>query len=83
MDNSDALRDPTAIRDEVLNGLFASGSRQLQESAKNIEGIKSILHWAKSPRERTAINIVLDDEKKVIKALERLVADLAETRKEK
>jgi hypothetical protein len=77
------LRDPATIRHEVLSGLLASGSKQLQESAKNLEEIKSILHWAKNPRDRTAINIILDAQKKVIKALERLVTDLAEITKEK
>ena len=76
------MRDPAIIRYEVLNGLLASGTRQLEESTKNIEEIKSILHWAKNPRERTAINIILDDQKKVVKALERLVADLTETTNE-
>jgi hypothetical protein len=36
------------------------------------------LHFAKSPRERTAVNIILDDQKKAAKALERLVNDLSE-----
>ena len=67
----------------MLNGLLASSSKQLQESAKNVEETKSILHWAKNSRDRTAINIILDDQKKVIKALERLMTDLAETIKEK
>jgi hypothetical protein len=34
--------------------------------------------WVKSPKERTAINVILDDQKKVVKALDRLVDDLAE-----
>lgn len=36
------------------------------------------MHWAKAPRERTAVNIILDDQRKVLKALERLVNDLSE-----
>jgi hypothetical protein len=83
LDNAWALRDPAKTRDEVLNSLLVSGSRQLEESTKNIEEIKSILNWAKSPSERTTINIIFDDQKKVIKALERLVGDLAETIGEK
>lgn len=62
-----------------MNGLLASSTRQLEESIKNIEDIKSVLPLAKNPRERTAANIILDDQKKVVKALERLIADLAET----
>lgn len=62
----------------MLDRLLATSSRQLDESAKNIDDIKSVMAWAKSPRERTAMNIILDDQKKVVKALERLVNDLAE-----
>jgi len=72
------LRDPTKVKNEVLNRVLSSSSRQLEESAQNIEEIKSILHFAKSPRERTAVNIILDDQKKAAKALERLVNDLSE-----
>ena len=62
----------------MLGRLLETSSRQLDESAKNIDDIKSVMAWAKSPRERTAMNIILDDQKKVAKALERLVNDLAE-----
>jgi hypothetical protein len=72
------LRDPAKVKDEVLNDVLESSLRQLEESAKNIEKVRSILHWAKSPRERTAVNIILDDQRKVSKALERLVNDLSE-----
>jgi hypothetical protein len=72
------LKDPARAKDEVLNGVLESSSRQLQEAEGSIEEIKSILHWAKSPRERTSINIILDDQKKVVKALGRLVDDLSE-----
>ncbi|HEX7032621.1 MAG TPA: hypothetical protein VF172_06445 [Nitrososphaera sp.] len=72
------MKDPARAKDEVLNGVLESSSRQLQEAEGSIEEIKSILHWAKSPRERTSINIILDDQKKVVKALGRLVDDLSE-----
>jgi hypothetical protein len=72
------LRDPAKVKDETLNAVLESSSRQLEEAEKNVEEIKSILHWAKSPRERTAVNIVLDDQKKVAKALGRLVNDMSE-----
>jgi hypothetical protein len=71
------LRDPAKIKDEILNDVLESSSHQLEESARNIEKIKSILHWAKTPRERTAVNIILDDQKKAAKALARLVDDLS------
>ncbi|WP_148681033.1 hypothetical protein [Candidatus Nitrososphaera gargensis] len=72
------LRDPAKVKYEVLSAVLESSSRHLEESTKNIEEIRSILHWAKSPRERTAINIILDDQRKVAKALGRLVDDLSE-----
>ena len=74
------MRDPAKVKDETLNAVLESSSRQLEEAEKNVEEIKSILHWAKSPRERTVVNIVLDDQKKVTKALARLVNDLSEIR---
>ena len=72
------MRDPAKAKDETLNAVLESSSRQLEEAEKNIEEIKSILHWAKGPRERTTVNIILDDQKKVAKALGRLVDDLSE-----
>jgi hypothetical protein len=71
------MRDPVKVKDDVLNAVLESSSRQLEESAKNIEEIKSILHRARSPRERTAVSIILDDQRKVGKALVRLVDDLS------
>lgn len=63
----------------MLGKVLDSSSRQLEESTKNVDEIRSILlYWVKSPKERTAINIILDDQKKVVKALGRLVDDLAE-----
>jgi len=72
------LKDHARVKIEILAELFSTSSRQLDESANSIDEIKSILNWAKTPSERTAINIILDDQKKVAKALERLVRDLAE-----
>lgn len=74
------MRDPTKAKSEVLDKVLESSSRQLEESTKNVDEIRSIilLHWVKSPKERTAINMILDDQKKVVKALSRLVDDLAE-----
>jgi len=74
------VKDPARARDEVLDSLLKTSSRQLVESEKEIEELKAIMHWAKAPRERTAMNIILDDQKKVAKALARLVDDLSEMR---
>jgi hypothetical protein len=73
-----ALRYPTKAKNEILNAVLESSSRQLEESTRNIEEIRSILHWTRTPRERTAFNIVPDDQKKGTKALGRLVDDLSE-----
>jgi hypothetical protein len=72
------VRDPAKVKNEVLGRLLAASSRQLKESEEFIDEIKSIMHWAKTPRERTAMNIILDDQKKVSKALVRLTDDLTE-----
>jgi hypothetical protein len=72
------VRDPAKVKNEVLGRLLAASLRQLQESEKFIDEIKSIIHWAKTPRERTAMNIILDDQKKASKALVRLADDLTE-----
>ncbi len=72
------MRDPAKVKNEVLGRLLAASLRQLQESEELIEEIKSIMQWAKAPRERTAMNIILDDQKKASKALVRLADDLTE-----
>ena len=72
------LRHPAKVKSELLGELYSSSSRRLEESMSSIEEVKSILHWAKTPKDRTAINIILDDERKVVKALERLIRDLEE-----
>jgi hypothetical protein len=73
------LRDPTKTKSEALDKVLKSSLRQLEESTKNVDEIRSILlHCVKSPKERTAINIILDDQKKVVKALGRLADDLSE-----
>lgn len=72
------MRDPAKVKNELLGRLLATSLRQLQESEEFIDEIKSIVHWAKTPRERTAMNIILDDQKKASKALVRLADDLTE-----
>ena len=77
------MRDPTKAKSELLFKILQSSCHQLQESTKNVEEIRYILvHWIRSSKERTAINIILDDQKKVVKALGRLVDDLTEVSKQ-
>lgn len=72
------LKDPMRIKRDILENVLLSSSKQLEESIENMEQVKSIWNSAKNPKERTAINIILDDQRKVIKALERLIADTEE-----
>jgi len=72
------VRDPAKVKNEVLGRLLAASLRQLQESEEFVDEIKSIMHSAKAPRERTAMNIILDDQRKASKALVRLADDLTE-----
>jgi hypothetical protein len=73
------VRDPTKAKNDVLDKVLKSSFCQLEESTRNVDEIRSILlHWVKNPKERTAINIILDDQKKVVKALGRVVNDLDE-----
>lgn len=64
------------MRSETLAAVLQTASHQLDESAACVEDLKALLPMAKSAQERTAVNIVLDDQKKVLKALERLTNDL-------
>jgi hypothetical protein len=72
------LRDPVIAKREVLSNVLASSLIFLEEASRNADKIRSIRNWAKNPKERTAINIILDDQKKVVKALQRLIADMEE-----
>ena len=72
------VRNPAKIRSDTLAAVLQMVSRQLDESAAAVEDLKALLPMAKSAQERTAMNIVIDDQKKVLKALERLTNDLQE-----
>jgi arsenate reductase-like glutaredoxin family protein len=72
------LKDPTKIKRETLAKLLETSSRQLEESCENLEDIKALLPLAKTAQERTTLNIILDNQRKVVKSLERLTNDLSE-----
>lgn len=72
------MRNPAKIRHDTLAAVLQTASRQLDESAAAIEDLKALLPMSKSAQERTAMNIVIDDQKKLLKALERLTSDLQE-----
>lgn len=66
------------MKRETLAKLLETSSRQLKESYENLEDIKALLPLAKTAQERTALNIILDNQRKVVKSLERLTNDLSE-----
>lgn len=66
------------MKSETLAKLLETSSRQLKESYENLEDIEALLPSAKTAQDRTALNIILDDQKKVVKSLERLANDLSE-----
>lgn len=66
-------------KEDVLAALHEAASRHLSESAAGIEDLKALLPAAKGAQERTALNILIDDSKKVVKALERLKNDIEES----
>lgn len=74
------MKDPAKMKSDLLRRLAETSAAQLEECRRDIDDMKEILPSARSARERTALNILLDDQKKVAKALERLVGDLAETK---
>jgi hypothetical protein len=72
------LKDQKQIRVQVLERALRVCSLQLTQSECQADELASALPLAKSPHERTSMNIVLDDQRKVIKALKRLQADVSE-----
>lgn len=66
------------MKSKTLAKLLETSSRHLKESYENLEDIKALLPSAKTAQERTALNIILDNQKKVVKSLERLTSDLSE-----
>ena len=72
------MNDHKRIRTKVLEGILATCGRQLEECEKQLEDIASMMPLAKGPHERTSMNIVLDDQRKVVKSLKRLQSDVSE-----
>lgn len=71
------MKDLARMKSDLLTRREETSTAQLKECHRDIDDMKEILPAARSARERTTLNIVLDDQKKVAKALERLVGDLA------
>jgi hypothetical protein len=72
------LKDPKESRIRILEQTQATCRIHLEDWARKAEDLNAIVPLAKSPRERTSMNIVLDDQRKVMKALTRLQTDVSE-----
>lgn len=72
------MKDYKQSKREILCRVYSVCSRQLADCEKQLEELVSIAPAAKTPRERTSINIIVDDQRKVARALTRLQRDLSE-----
>jgi hypothetical protein len=72
------LRDLVESRRQMLENIQSSCLIQLENWARHAEDLAAIMPLAKRPRDRTSMNILLDDQRKVVKALTRLQKDVLE-----
>jgi hypothetical protein len=72
------LKDPKDSRKRLLEGIMVSCASQIEEWEDRIEETKAFMPAAKTPSERTSMNIILDDQRKLLKALSRLHGDISE-----
>ena len=72
------MKDSRRSRTQILEHIITTSGKQEEECTRQLEDLISIFPLAKSPRERTSMNIVLDDQRKVLKALKRLQNDALE-----
>jgi hypothetical protein len=77
-DKSFPVKDYEQRKSEILGRVFSVCIKQLADCEKQLEDLVSIAPAAKTTRERTAINIIVDDQRKVARALTRLQHDLSE-----
>jgi hypothetical protein len=73
-----ALKDKSQLRAHVLDSILSATRSQLNECERLVEDMVSILPSARTPQQRTSMNIILDDQKKVVRALKRLRSDVIE-----
>ena len=71
------MKDWKENRDYVLRRTLKTCCAQLVEAAQTLEDLIAIVPFAKSPKDRTSVNIVIDDQRKVQKALSRLQNDVS------
>ena len=72
------MKDRLESRMRILERIQSMCCIQLEDWARNAKDLAAIMPLAKSPRDRTSMNIVLDDQRKVVKALTRLQTDASE-----
>ena len=75
---SHPLKDYRQRKVEILRRAFSACTRQLADCEERLEELVSLAPTAKNPRERTSINMIVDDQRKVARALSRLQSDLSE-----
>jgi hypothetical protein len=62
----------------ILERILATTSAHITDYLKLLDDLRSMASFAKTPHDRTSLNIILDDQRKVIKSLKRLQADVSE-----
>ena len=70
------MKDQNQLRAQVLQCILSTCGSQLDQCEKQAEDLASIMPLAKTPQQRTSMNIILDDQKKLVKALKRLQSDV-------
>ena len=70
------MKDQNQLRAQILKCILLTSGTQLHQCERQSEDLASIMPLAKTPQQRTSMNIILDDQKKVVKALKRLQGDL-------
>jgi endonuclease III len=72
------LKDYWQLKSETISKLVKTGSLHMAQAEEILEALKSLSDRARSPRERTALNIIIDDQRKVIRALQRMINDASD-----
>ena len=73
------MKDKSQLKAHVLDRILSATRSQLNECERLVEDMVSILPSARTPQQRTSMNIVIDDQKKVVRALKRLQSDVIES----
>lgn len=63
---------------QIMERILASTSAHLTDCQKLLDDLRNMASFAMTPHDRTSLNIILDDQRKVVKSLRRLQADVSE-----